>query len=298
MSPAVLRPSDDSYPPLLKEVDGAPDLWVLGTLERADALAVAVVGTRRATPYGMEVAERLAFELAGRRVTIVSGLARGIDTAAHRGALAAGGRTIAVLGCGIDRIYPPENTRLARAIQDRGAVLTQFSPGTPPLPHHFPGRNRTMAGLSLAVVVVEAPDRSGALITARFAADLGREVLAVPGKITSEASRGPHGLISEGAKLVRDWSDVVQELPNPWRAAVACSLATGTARRPETTSEEGRVLAMLKADEPRHVEALLARAGMTPARLGATLMALEMAGLARQLEGQRWVAIPAIGREA
>lgn len=296
MPPALVRPHDTGFPALLGAIDAPPDLWVVGALEPEDALAVAIVGTRRATPYGLEVAERLAFDLADRGVTIVSGLARGIDTAAHRGALEARGRTIAVLGCGVDRIYPPENASLARAIEDHGAVVSQFPLGTPPLPYHFPGRNRTLAGLALGVVVVEAPERSGALITARFAADIGREVFAVPGKITSEQSRGPHGLIVEGAKLIRDWSDVVQELPHPWRVAVAHPRSVGQRVNPDIASEEGRVLTMLNADEPQHVEALLARVGGNPARLGAVLMSLELAGLARQLEGQRWVAVPVRGR--
>jgi DNA processing protein len=227
MEPAFLRPSDEGYPAALRVIDSPPGVWVLGSLSPDDALAIAIVGTRRATPYGLEVAERLAFDLADRGVTIVSGLARGIDTAAHRGALAAGGRTVAVLGCGVDRIYPSENLRLARSIQERGALVSQFGPGTPPRPYHFPERNLTMAGLALGVVVIEAPDRSGALITARFASDIGREVFAVPGKITSEPSRGPHALLREGATLVRDWSDVVQELPNPWRVAVKHPRSSG-----------------------------------------------------------------------
>ncbi len=298
MPPVVLRSRDAGYPPLLGAIDSPPDLWVLGSLEPEDGLAVAIVGTRRATPYGMDVAERLAFDLADRGVTVVSGLARGIDTAAHRGALAAGGRTIAVLGCGIDRIYPPENGRLARTIEAHGAVVSQFLPGTPPLAYHFPDRNRTLAGLALGVVVVEAPERSGALITARFASDIGREVLAVPGKITSAASRGSHGLIMDGAKLVRDWADVVQELPNPCRVAVTYPRSAGKRTQANTGSEEGRVLSLLRTDEPQHVDALLGCAGGTPARLGAVLMTLELAGLARQLEGQRWVAVPVVGREA
>jgi len=298
MPAVLLRSGDAGYPALLKAIDCPPDLWVLGALAAEDALAIAIVGTRRATPYGMEVAERLAFDLADRGVTIVSGLARGIDTAAHRGALAAGGRTIGVLGCGVDRIYPPENLRIARTIERQGALISQFPPGTPPLPYHFPERNRTLAALALGVVVVEAPERSGALITARFASDIGREVLAVPGKITSEQSRGPHGLISEGAKLVREWSDVVQELPHPWRSAVASPRSADKPERPAVGTEEGRVLTMLKSDEPRHVEALLASVGGNSARLSAVLMTLELAGLARQLEGQRWVAVPVPGREA
>jgi DNA processing protein len=296
MQPALLGPRDADYPALLRAIESPPALWVLGGLGPEDALAVAIVGTRRATPYGLEVAERLAFDLADRGITIVSGLARGIDTAAHCGALAAGGRTVAVLGSGIDRVYPPENVRLARTIQDHGAVVSQFPPGTAPRPYHFPERNRTMAGLALGVIVVEAPERSGALITARFASEIGREVLAVPGKITSEGSRGPHGLIGDGAKLVRDWADVVQELPNPWRVAVTQPRSAGA--RPQATMgcEEDRILTMLKADEPQHVEALLARVGGNPSRLGATLLSLELAGRARQLEGQRWVAVPVSGR--
>src|SRR5712692_8771917 len=198
----VLTPDDPSYPALLGAITSPPTLWVRGELHSADALAVAIVGSRRSTPYGVEVAENLASELAARDVTIVSGLARGIDAAAHRGALGAGGRTVAVLGNGLDVIYPPENRGLAIEIERAGALVSQFPPGTLPLPHNFPTRNRTLAGLALGVVVVEAAERSGALITAGFAADLGREVFAVPGRITSEASRGANRLIQDGVKLV------------------------------------------------------------------------------------------------
>ena len=169
----------------------APEtLYVRGRLVADDALAVAMVGSRRATPYGLEVAERLGADLAARGVTVVSGLARGIDSAAHKGALASGGRTIAVLGSGVDVIYPPENRRLARRIAQAAPSSRSSLPGTPPLPYRFPERNRVIAGLALAVVVVEATERSGALITAGFAAELGREVLAVPGRVTSPESRG------------------------------------------------------------------------------------------------------------
>src|SRR5262245_59161755 len=170
------------------------------------------------------MARRLASELADRGVTIVSGLARGIDAAAHRGALEAGGRTLAVLGTGIDVIYPPEHRGLAREIAARGAVLTEMPPGTRALPWHFPLRNRIIAALSLAVVVVEAAERSGALTTATWAADLGRDVLAVPGRVTSPVSRGAHGLIRDGATLVQSAADVVAQLPEPVRAAVAARL--------------------------------------------------------------------------
>src|SRR5213593_4070047 len=209
----LLTPGDPRYPALLGVIASPPSVHVRGAIVAADGLAIAIVGSRRASTYGLEVAERLAFDLAARGVTIVSGLARGIDTAAHRGALAAGGRTIAVLGCGIDVVYPPENRALARAIEAQGALVSQFAPGMPALPGHFPARNRTLAGLALGVVVVEAADRSGALITAGFAGDLGREVFAVPGRITSPTSAGANRLIQDGAKLVTCWQDIVSELP-------------------------------------------------------------------------------------
>jgi len=190
---------DDEYPAQLREVPEAPEcLYVRGALAREDALAVAVVGSRLATEYGVGVAEGLGAALAARGITVVSGLARGIDSAAHRGALRVGGRTIAVLGSGADVIYPPENRRLAARIEGSGAVVSQFAPGTPPLAHHFPLRNRVIAGLSLGVVVVEAAERSGALITARLAAEFGREVMAVPGPVTSPAG-GTRGGRHRGA---------------------------------------------------------------------------------------------------
>src|SRR5881392_311792 len=197
-----LYPGDPNYPALLGAIPSPPTLYVRGAVTVDDALALAIVGARDATPYGVEVAERLAGELGARGVTIVSGLARGIDAAAHRAALDAGGRTLAVLGCGIDVVYPPENARLADAVAARGALVTQFPPGTAPLPYHFPTRNRTLAALALGVVVVEAAERSGSLSTAGFAADLGREVFAVPGKITSPTSAGVHKLLRDGARLV------------------------------------------------------------------------------------------------
>src|SRR5947207_8671155 len=224
-----LNPGDPNYPALLGAIPSPPTLYVRGAVTVDDALALAIVGARDATPYGVEVAERLAGELAARGVTIVSGLARGIDAAAHRGALAAGGRTLAVLGCGVDVVYPPENAPLVAQIAERGALVSQFPPGTPPLAQNFPARNRTLAGLALGVVVVEAAERSGALITAGLAADLGREVFAVPGRITSPASRGANGLLKDGAKLVGHWSDIVAELSEPWReriAAAGTSVAT------------------------------------------------------------------------
>lgn len=290
MSP--LEPRDPGYPALLRPVPSPPALWVRGALAAEDALAIAVVGARRASPYGLEVAERLATELAARGVTIVSGLARGIDAAAHRGALAAGGRTLAVLGCGIDVVYPPEHRALAAAIEARGALVSQFPPGMPALPGHFPARNRTLAGLALGVLVIEAAERSGALITAGFGGDLGREVFAVPGRITSELAAGTNRLIQDGAKLITCWQDVVSELPESWRRAVRGVVVSARAPAPpEAERDEGRMLALLTPDEPRHIEALIARGGLTPARTAAALVALELGGWARQLAGQRWVSV-------
>lgn len=299
MPPLRLGRRDPRYPALLAVVPSPPDLWLRGTLAPDDALAVAVVGTRRATAYGLAVAERLAFDLAARGVTIISGLARGIDTAAHRGALAAGGRTLAVLGAGVDVPYPPENLVLMREIEGRGALLSQFPPGTLPAPWHFPERNRTLAGLALGVVVVEAPERSGALITASLAGELGREVFAVPGQITSEASRGSNGLIRDGATLVRYWHEIVQELPDQWRRAVRSPpQPAGDDGGPSPDSDEGRILALLTLEMPQHIEALIARGQASPARVAAALVTLELAGRARQLDGQRWVRVPTGGGRA
>jgi DNA processing protein len=292
-----LTPRDLQYPALLAPIPSPPDLWVRGELEAQDALAIAIVGTRRASAYGMAAAERLAFDLAARGVTVVSGLARGIDTAAHRGALAAGGRTIAVLGAGVDVVYPPENDELGRSIEQRGARLSQFPPGTPPLAWNFPARNRTLAGLALGVVVVEAPERSGALITAGLAGELGREVFAVPGQITVQTSRGSNRLIQDGAKLVRDWHDIVQELPDEWRQAVrSSSVSTNDADPPTRDSEEGQILSLLRYEVPQHIEVLIAQRGGNAARVAAALLVLELEGQARQLDGQRWVRVTATGR--
>jgi len=287
-----LRPGDPRYPALLGAIAAPPSLYVRGEIQDDDSLALAIVGSRRPTPYGLAVAERLASDLAGRGVTIVSGLARGIDTAAHRGALAAGGRTIAVLGCGLDVVYPPENVPLARTIERRGAVVSQFPAGMPALPGHFPARNRTMAGLALGVVVVEAAEKSGALITAGFAGDLGRETFAIPGRITSASSVGANRLIQDGAKLVTCWQDIVSELPEPWRRAVRGPLtSTDEPSRPEIGSDEGRMFRLLTPDEPQHIEELIARAEMDPARAATSLVTLELGGWARQLTGQRWVSV-------
>jgi DNA processing protein len=209
----VLTMDDPGYPALLRELpDGPPVLYVKGTLLDEDQWAVAFVGTRRATVYGRDMTHQLVSALVDAGITIVSGLALGIDAAAHKAALDAGGRTIAVLGCGIDMVYPPEHRNLASAIVDSGALVTEFPPGTAPEGKHFPVRNRTISGLALGVVVVEAPADSGALLTADHAAEQGRDVFAVPGNVTSKASLGANRLIQNGAKLVISAQDILDEL--------------------------------------------------------------------------------------
>ena len=218
---------------------------------------------------------------------MVSGLARGIDSAAHRGALEAGGRTIAVLGCGVDVVYPPENRRLAAAIAEQGALVSQFAPGARALAHHFPVRNRVIAGLALGVVVVEAAEQSGTLITAGHAGDLGREVMAVPGRAGAPTSRGTHRLIRDGAALVESWDDVVALLPARWRACVAAgppAPSRGTGDPQDTDPLLGLI-----GTEPVTMEELIERSGLTASRAAARLLALELEGRVRQLSGKRFV---------
>ena len=292
---------EEEYPPQLRELPSLPSsLYVRGTLAREDALAVAVVGSRVATEYGKGVAEEIAAGLAAHGVTVVSGLARGIDTAAHQGALRAGGRTIAVLGSGADVIYPPENRALAGRIEASGAVISQFEPGMPPRAHHFPLRNQVIAGLALAVVVVEAAERSGALITARLAADFGREVMAVPGRVNSPSSRGAHALIRDGASLVESWEDVVAGLPTRWRACVGPLPALAgrddrslDGRGPEACGENERIVMDVVGDEPVTMDEIIEKSGLSAGRVSALLLGLELEGRIRRLEGERFVQVGA-----
>lgn len=296
----ALTRDDAEYPAHLRGLPEAPDtLHVRGALTERDALAIAVVGSRRATPYGLEVAETLAADLAARGATIVSGLARGIDTAAHRGALRVGGRTLAVLGSGVDVVYPPENARLAEEIAARGALLSQFAPGTPPLPYNFPTRNAVIAGLSVAVVVVEAAERSGSLITARLAAELGREVLAVPGRVTAAESRGANRLIQDGAALALGWEDVAAALPERWKACldtrerVGAEAPAGSARADAgspASAASRRVLALL-GEDPLEIDHVIERSGLAAGPVSAALLDLELTGRVRQIEGKRFVRV-------
>ena len=282
---------DAEYPAALRPIELPPPfLLVRGEFRREDALATAIVGSRRATSYGLRMAERLGADLAARGATIVSGLARGVDTAAHQGALEAGGRTVAVLGSGVDVVYPPENRRLAETIIQAGALVSQFPMGTAPLAHHFPARNRIIAGLTLGTVVVEAAERSGALITARCAGELGREVYAVPGNVSATGSQGTNGLIQDGAKLVQGWEDVVAEWPREWRAALREPVTTpgGPPEAREVEAGPRRILALL-GDEPLAVDAVVERSGLSSSEVSAGLTALELLGLARRIAGQHFV---------
>lgn len=212
----VVRWDGEHYPPLLREIaDPPPVLWVRGSADVLPRRAVAIVGSRAATAYALEVAGRLAGELADRNVLVVSGLARGADGAAHRGCLAAEGATVAVMGSGPDVIYPPEHEALAARICGAGALVSELGPGAPPLPDHFPQRNRLISGISLAVVVVEASERSGSLITARCALEQGRDVMAVPGSVLGGRNRGSHALLKDGAKVVETADDILQDLGWP-----------------------------------------------------------------------------------
>ncbi|MDR1728201.1 MAG: DNA-processing protein DprA [Acidobacteriota bacterium] len=293
----ILLAGAPGYPGLLGEVADPPTvLYARGAPEALLPPRVAVVGTRRPTLYGQRVAEEFGAALGERGVAVVSGLARGIDAAAHRGCLDKGGVTVAVLGSGIDVIYPREHQRLAAQIAQTGALLSEFPPGTAPAPHNFPLRNRVVSGLSLGTLVVEAGERSGSLITARLAAEQNREVFAVPGNITAPQSLGPNYLIKQGAKLVQCWRDVADELPEDVRRHILLKEEALSHDVPESDAvppEAARALELLREDEATHFEQLLTRlpAGgdADVARLGALLLELESSGHVRQLPGNLYV---------
>ncbi len=284
----VVTFTDPHYPPLLREIhDPPPYLYVRGTLD-ATPKAVALVGSRMATDYGLRTTRRLAAELAGEGFLVVSGMALGIDTAAHQGALMGGGRTVAVLGSGLDNLYPRENRKLADRIAQNGAVVTEFALTDEPAAHHFPARNRIISGMTQGTVVVEATRRSGSLITARLAAEQNREVFAVPGSIQSFKSSGTHTLIKEGAKLVEHTGDILEELrgfaqmqptPGGRRATPAA-----TRSAPPLTGEERRIFDALEP-YPEQVDALARRLGLPSGELLAILLQLELKGLVRQTPG-------------
>jgi DNA processing protein len=266
-------------------------LYITGTLTDQDALAVAIVGARRATAAGRTMTEELSHDLAGAGMTVVSGLARGVDAAAHRGALAAQGRTIAVLGCGIDRTYPPEHERLRRQIEEQGAILSEVPMGAPPHSHHFPRRNRIISGLSLGVIVTEAAIGSGSLITARLAAEQGREVFAVPGFVKEDTSRGTNALLKEGAALIERAQDVIDVVLPQLEPGLRLRLQHShekSEQRDHLGGEEQQVYDALSYD-PRTVDDVIVSTGLSVSVVMASLLSLELRQRVRQLPGQRYL---------
>jgi len=294
----VITIQDESYPVNLNAIYDPPQiLYVKGDLLPTDSLAVSVVGTRSASSYGKMVAEQISNHLAARGVTVVSGMAYGIDAAAHKGSLDAGGRTIAVMGNGLDIVYPARNVRLLEKIISSGAAISEFPMGTPPLKNNFPRRNRVISGLSLGTLVVEAPKRSGALITAYHALDQGREVFAVPGQILSEMSGGTHDLIKQGAKLVESVEDILDELP---------SYALQPFTEEDFEIEEERMELQLSTEEKAvwkaigssqiHIDDISRQSALPPYKVSAALVMLELKGLVQQSAGKMFtkkVSIPA-----
>ncbi len=310
----IVTLGDSLYPEALRKIyDPPPVFFARGRAELLSSICVGVVGTRRPTPYGVAAAERLSGDLARAGVTIVSGMARGIDTAAHKAALAAEGSTMAVLGCGVDVVYPSENRRLAAEIAAKGLIISEFPMGATAFPQNFPIRNRIISGLSSGVLVVEGAQYSGSAITARLAIDQGREVFAVPGNITSKMSWGPNLLIKQGAKLVQDWNDVVVDLPQAAQRRLIDEsrqriLNQGLTNSDETSSGRPasdqpqlsephqqvarRVLGKLKTDHAMHLDALVdITEDASPSEVIAALFELEMLGLARQLPGRNFVKV-------
>ena len=282
---------DATYPARLRQIPDPPlTLAVRGTLVDPDEPAVAVVGTRRASEYGRRLADEIARGLAQAGITVVSGLAAGIDAAAHRGALAAGGRTIAVLGTGIDRVYPSWHADLARAIAAQGSLVSEFACGVEPRPHHFPRRNRVISGLSLGTVVIEAAEQSGSLITAAFAVQQNRQVYAVPGPLGVAGHRGPHRLIQEGARLLTRVEDIVDDLAPQLRPRLVARRAAAVAAT--LTAPEQRVLDALGA-EGRHIDDVIRAVAMSPGPALELLLALELRGVVKQLPGKRFCRLAA-----
>jgi len=277
----------DDYPELLREIADPPTvLYYRGTLDRQDRYAIAVVGSRAATPYGRQVARSVSEGLAAMGFTIVSGMARGIDSIAHMGAIRRGGRTIAVLGSGIDVLYPPEARGLYEKICGAGAVISEFPPGTPPNRENFPRRNRTISGLSLGVIVVEASRGSGTIITARYALDQNREVFAVPGNITSANSRGTNELIKNGAKMLTRPDDVVRELGPLLKGFIKSEQRVAV----EMSTEERRICDILSG-EPVHIDDITREAGIPASRVLGILLGLELKSVVGQVEGKKFFLI-------
>jgi DNA processing protein len=300
---AILPITSPGYPDTLREIYDPPVLlFVRGRVELLHTLMIAVVGTRRPTRYGIAATERLAGDLAAAGLTIVSGMARGIDTAAHNAALQAGGNTIAVFGCGVDLVYPAENRKLATTLAEKGLVLSEFPMGAPPYPQNFPIRNRIVSGMSLGVLVVEGAQYSGSAITARLAMDQQRDVFAVPGNITSKMSWGPNLLIKDGAKLVQEWTDIVVELSPEHRQRLVVegqpNLEVIPAQEDAAELEiplnkiAAGIVSKLKADEAMHLDTLVESLEQSSSsEIIAALFDLEVRGIVRQLPGRNFVRV-------
>ena len=282
------------YPAMLRQLEEAPvSLYIRGTIKEEDRFAIALVGSRKATPYGKTMTERLSSALAESGFTIVSGMARGIDTSAHTGSLASGGRTIAVLGSGLDKFYPPENRGLMERIASSGYVVSEFPFGTMPNRENFPRRNRVISGLSFGVVVVEAALGSGALITAGSALEQNREVFAVPGNVTSPNSAGTNELIKKGAKLIQNADDVIEELAPMLKGFVKADAmkriqGTGFPRTPVQLTDEDRKVCDILTGEPTHIDVLSRGLSLPPAKTLSLLLNLELKGIVKQAEGKRF----------
>ncbi len=283
---SIMIQQDESYPKRLNEIDQPPPvLYTQGKIDPDDEWSVAIVGTRRVTAYGRQVAEDIAGRLARNGLTIISGLARGVDSIAHQAALDAGGRTIAVLGSGLDRIYPPENRHLAEQIKANGAIISEFSPNTPPEASNFPQRNRLISGLSLAVIVIEAGIKSGALITASFAADQGREVFAVPGNITSPGSMGTNRLIQNGAHPLLSAEQVLEIL----ELSMVAEHRSARVALP-SDAVEAQLFEILGV-EPLHIDEVTNRTEIPVEKVTASLALMELKGMVRQVGGMQYIAL-------
>ena len=283
----ILTLESPEYSPLLKSIyDPPPILYVQGKALDSISLPLAVVGTRTPTEYGKLIAERLCLKLAAGGFSIISGLARGIDTLAHKAALSAGADTIAVFGCGLGHTYPPENIKLRQQIVEQGAIVSEFPIFMRPDRNNFPARNRILSGLSLGTVVVEAAEKSGALITADFALEQGREVFAIPGNITSLKSRGTNSLIKAGAKLVDSPESILEELLPAYGESLK---AKKESIEPELDNDQERKVFSLLSLEGRHIDNLIENSSLSPAQVSATLLQLELRGLVRQLSGKMYI---------
>lgn len=282
----ILTVEDSRYPDYLREIFDPPFvLYCVGRIETLKEPAVSIVGARKPTPYGRAVAERLAQDLASRGLVVVSGLARGIDSVAHWGALK-GGITVAVLGSGLNNLYPRENKRLFDKVTECGAVVTEYPHKTAPLGFHFPLRNRIISGLSLALVVVEATKKSGSLISARLALEQNREVMAVPGNVTSELSRGTNWLIKTGAKLVENWEDVAEEFPSPLKERILLQKNKENEKLPLLNPQEKKFFEALKVDSQTHIDALVESCDFSVSEILSVSLTLELKGLITQSPGK------------